>query len=504
MVPHHLLNFLDPLERYTVVDFRDAALPIIRRLHEKKKLPVVVGGTHYYIESLLWQVLVEDIGSGLDYQIPNEHVSTEICSLFKYAELLAAKCQEELDVEEDLKQKENHLRSLMLRLEERSGLQLLQESTDTGQEAPFKAFSRAAEEFRHHLITIQAEMNNKLEKDLELCVSDLRTLIDTEFSPIIEKLNLQQKKIRQMAEEETNLSLHNRLRSVDPEMARCLHPNNTRKILRSLQVFAQRKRPHSEILKEQQTQRGGSHLGGPIRFPNSVMFWIDADSEILDGRLNARVDDMIERGLVEELLDFHRNYNLTRIANKDTSKAYTQGIFQSIGFKEFHNYLILNEEERNSEKGKKLLFQGIEDLKTVTKKYARKQCRWIQNRFLKAGNRQVPPVYYLNATDLSRWDDLILNPAVAVVSQLLDPNWKGCVPAPLARNLTPLPSSKGENYCTVCQRVFIGDLQWQAHLSSNKHKRMLKKRQRQESPEEPLSKKNQHFRDSQGKEEKPS
>lgn len=40
--------------------------------------------------------------------------------------------------------------------------------------------------------------------------------------------------------------------------------------------------------------------------------------EILDGRLNARVDDMIERGLVEELLDFHRNYNLTRIANKDT------------------------------------------------------------------------------------------------------------------------------------------------------------------------------------------
>lgn len=29
MVPHHLLNFLDPLERYTVVDFRDAALPIV-------------------------------------------------------------------------------------------------------------------------------------------------------------------------------------------------------------------------------------------------------------------------------------------------------------------------------------------------------------------------------------------------------------------------------------------------------------------------------------------
>lgn len=86
--------------------------------------------------------------------------------------------------------------------------------------------------------------------------------------------------------------------------------------------------------------------------------------------------------------------NIFHYFYSSSSKAYTQGIFQSIGFKEFHNYLILNEEERNSEKGKKLLFQGIEDLKTVTKKYARKQCRWIQNRFLKAGNRQVS--YHFN------------------------------------------------------------------------------------------------------------
>lgn len=57
-----------------------------------------------------------------------------------------------------------------------------------------------------------------------------------------------------------------------------------------------------------------------IKFYFLKMFLMIASfqQEILDGRLNARVDDMIERGLVEELLDFHRNYNLTRIANKDT------------------------------------------------------------------------------------------------------------------------------------------------------------------------------------------
>ena len=37
---------------------------------------------------------------------------------------------------------------------------------------------------------------------------------------------------------------------------------------------------------------------------------------------------------------------------------YTLGIFQSIGFKEFHNYLTLSEEERENEDGQKLLLEG--------------------------------------------------------------------------------------------------------------------------------------------------
>ena len=38
---------------------------------------------------------------------------------------------------------------------------------------------------------------------------------------------------------------------------------------------------------------------------------------------------------------------------------YTTGIFQSIGFKEFHSYLILSEDEKNSEKGKLLFDEGL-------------------------------------------------------------------------------------------------------------------------------------------------
>lgn len=68
---------------------------------------------------------------------------------------------------------------------------------------------------------------------------------------------------------------------------------------------------------------------------------------------------------------------------------YTKGIFQSIGFKEFHEYLILETQERESEKGKKLLETGIENLKLVTRRYARKQIRWVTNRFLGRPDREV-------------------------------------------------------------------------------------------------------------------
>ena len=36
--------------------------------------------------------------------------------------------------------------------------------------------------------------------------------------------------------------------------------------------------------------------------------------EVLDKRLDARVDTMLEQGLVQELLDFHSSYNKQRIA----------------------------------------------------------------------------------------------------------------------------------------------------------------------------------------------
>ena len=58
LVKHHMIDFLDPLLKSNVVDFRNQALPIIQDLRERNTMPVICGGTNYYIESLLWNILV--------------------------------------------------------------------------------------------------------------------------------------------------------------------------------------------------------------------------------------------------------------------------------------------------------------------------------------------------------------------------------------------------------------------------------------------------------------
>ncbi|XP_044141560.1 tRNA dimethylallyltransferase [Bufo gargarizans] len=56
---HHMISCVDPLvTNFTVVDFRNKVVDLIEDIFSREKIPIVVGGTNYYIESLLWNVLV--------------------------------------------------------------------------------------------------------------------------------------------------------------------------------------------------------------------------------------------------------------------------------------------------------------------------------------------------------------------------------------------------------------------------------------------------------------
>ncbi|ORY99102.1 IPP transferase-domain-containing protein [Syncephalastrum racemosum] len=54
-VKHHLMDFLSPEEEYRVTEFERDAAQCIDSLHKENQFPVVVGGTNYYVQSLLWR-----------------------------------------------------------------------------------------------------------------------------------------------------------------------------------------------------------------------------------------------------------------------------------------------------------------------------------------------------------------------------------------------------------------------------------------------------------------
>ena len=55
-VPHHLIDVLDPTEEFNVVAFQQLAKEAISGIYERGHIPIVVGGTGFYIQALLYDI----------------------------------------------------------------------------------------------------------------------------------------------------------------------------------------------------------------------------------------------------------------------------------------------------------------------------------------------------------------------------------------------------------------------------------------------------------------
>lgn len=153
--------------------------------------------------------------------------------------------------------------------------------------------------------------------------------------------------MRRFAEENGNAALLERLREVDPETAATLHENNVGRIIRALEVY---KTTGHTISQAKAMSR---EKPSPYQF---VMITLDfADRGQLHERINRRVDDMVERGLVEEARQCFNHPNRQTAA-------------QAIGCKELYPYF----------RGEKTLEDCIEELKLRTRQYAKRQCTWFR------------------------------------------------------------------------------------------------------------------------------
>ncbi|XP_015873177.3 tRNA dimethylallyltransferase 2 isoform X1 [Ziziphus jujuba] len=65
-VPHHLLGTVSPNVEFTAKEFRDSAIPIINDILSRNCLPVIVGGTNYYIQALVSPFLLDDTAENTD------------------------------------------------------------------------------------------------------------------------------------------------------------------------------------------------------------------------------------------------------------------------------------------------------------------------------------------------------------------------------------------------------------------------------------------------------
>jgi len=85
------------------------------------------------------------------------------------------------------------------------------------------------------------------------------------------------------------------LQRVDPVLADKLHPSDTQRIMRGLDVYYATKRPMSEFHAQ------GNQMFGDFR---PIRIWLDMERAMLYRRINLRLDEMIKEGLVEEVKNF--------------------------------------------------------------------------------------------------------------------------------------------------------------------------------------------------------
>ena len=153
--------------------------------------------------------------------------------------------------------------------------------------------------------------------------------------------------LTQKAKEKGIQELVEELKSFDPESAERIDPNNLPRLIRAIEVY----RTTGETMT-QQIQRS-RQTPSPYQV---CMIGLDyADRQVLYDRINRRVDQMLEQGLVEEA---------RRVLAQPNSKT----ALQAIGYKELQPYF----------EGEISLEQAAENMKQETRRYAKRQLTWFR------------------------------------------------------------------------------------------------------------------------------
>lgn len=76
-VPHHMIDVVSPKENFSVSDYEEKALPIVESLLSQGKMPIICGGTGFYINSLLYKSQFGNVGADEEIRRRYENIAKE-------------------------------------------------------------------------------------------------------------------------------------------------------------------------------------------------------------------------------------------------------------------------------------------------------------------------------------------------------------------------------------------------------------------------------------------
>lgn len=144
------------------------------------------------------------------------------------------------------------------------------------------------------------------------------------------------------------LKMHEKLAKLDPKTAAEIHPNNTRRVIRAIELAEQ-----AGSVKSSE-----EHHRGDVALYNHLIIGLDIDREELYDRINRRVDIMIEQGLVQEVRALY-----------DQNIRDVQSV-KAIGYKELYDYFD----------GRSTFEEAVESIKQNSRRYAKRQLTYFRNK----------------------------------------------------------------------------------------------------------------------------
>lgn len=183
------------------------------------------------------------------------------------------------------------------------------------------------------------------------------------------------KELQKELEEKGPSFMFGKLTAIDPVTAEKLHPNNTGRVLRALEVYYTTGRTISYQVEHSRDV--------PSRYAPVFIGLNARDRQCLYDHINKRVDLMLESGLLDEAKAF-------------VDEAPGTTARQAIGLKELAPYI----------RGEQPLDVCVDHLKQETRRYAKRQLTWF---------RRNEKVHWLYIDELSRED--LINEAIKIIEK---------------------------------------------------------------------------------------